>query len=252
MRILLANDDGVNAPGIHAFRDALTEIGEVVVVAPETEMSAVGHAITLTTPLRVREIDAPDGSFFGYAVNGTPADCVKIAVRALMADNPPDIVVSGVNQGPNVATNVIYSGTVSAATEGVILGFPSVAVSMNSFIRPDFTTAARRGAQVVAQVSKRGLPEGVLLNVNVPAVDDDEIVGTKVCRMGSSKFREEFEKRVDPRMNDYYWQGGAMVIADTDHDADIVWLEKGYVTVTPIHFDLTRHQFLDEVNGWFV
>ncbi len=250
MRILVANDDGITAPGIAVLREALMPLGTVTVVAPETEMSAVGHAITLTTPLRVRRVETADGDFFGYAVNGTPADCVKIAVRELMKENPPDLVVSGVNQGPNVATNVIYSGTVSAATEGVILGIPGVAVSMASFTRSDFSVAARYARLIAQRVAEEGLPEGVLINVNVPAVDGDDIVGVKVCRMGESKFREAFDKRVDPRMADYYWQGGGMVIADADHDADIVWLEKNYVTVTPIHFDLTRHDLLDRIAGW--
>ncbi len=248
LKILLTNDDGINAKGINAMREALSEIGSVTVVAPESEMSAVGHAITLADPLRVRKVSV-NGKSIGSAVNGTPADCVKIAVRAIL-DEKPDIVVSGVNHGQNVATNIIYSGTVSAATEGTILGIPSVAISLASFTAMDFGPAVEHGARIVEKVIKNGLPEGTLLNVNVPAVHRDSIKGVKVCRMGSSKFHEVFEKRLDLRSNDYYWQGGAMVHDDGDHDADIKWLDAGWVTVTPIHFDLTRYDFLDSMEKW--
>ncbi|MBI4667289.1 MAG: 5'/3'-nucleotidase SurE [Nitrospinae bacterium] len=248
MEILLTNDDGINAKGIEAMREALSALGKVTVVAPETEMSAVGHAITLVDPLRVRHVQR-DGEFFGIAVNGTPADCVKIAVRAILPKRP-DIVVSGINQGANVATNIIYSGTVSAATEGMILGIPSVAVSLASFTSRDFSGAKHYGLRIVERVAREGLPEGTLLNVNVPPSDMDKIRGVKVCRMGSSKFSEVFERRVDPRQNDYYWQGGAMGLDKADDDADITYLNDGYVTVTPIHFDLTNHQFMDKIIRW--
>lgn len=250
MKILLSNDDGINAKGIEAMRGALEKIGDVFVVAPETEMSAVGHAITITDPLRVRKV-MKDGSLFGIAVDGTPADCVKIAARAILTERP-DIVVSGINQGQNVATNVIYSGTVSAATEGMILGIPSIAISLGSFTSRDFSVAAEYGVKIARMVLEKGLPEGVLLNINVPAIPADKIKGVKVCRMGISKFREVFEKRVDPRQNDYYWQGGEMVLHEGDTDADIGLLEQGYVTVTPIHFNLTKYDFLDELDGWKV
>lgn len=249
MRILLANDDGINAPGIAAAREAAMEVAEVTLVAPESEMSAVGHAITLTTPLRART-ESKNGSFFGYAVNGTPADCVKLAARELMKGNLPDVVLSGVNQGANVATNVIYSGTVSAATEGTILGIPSIAVSLASFTSTDFSVAARIGASIARLVARRKLPKGTLLNVNVPALRAEEIKGIRVCRMGSSTFREKFEKRVDLRGHTYYWQGGEMMTNGTDDDADIVWLKEGYVTITPIQFDLTKYDFLDQLGSW--
>jgi len=248
MKILLSNDDGINAKGIEAMRTALEKVAEVFVVAPETEMSAVGHAITITDPLRVRRV-MRNGSLFGIAVDGTPADCVKIAARAILAERP-DLVVSGINQGQNVASNIIYSGTVSAATEGMILGIPSIAVSLASFTSHDFSVAAEYGVKIALKALEKGLPEGVLLNVNVPALPADKIKGVKVCRMGVSKFREVFEKRVDPRLNDYYWQGGEMLVSDGDGDADIGLLQEGYVTVTPIHFDLTRNDFLENMRGW--
>lgn len=248
MNILLTNDDGINAIGIAAMAEALGKIGNVTVVAPETEMSAVGHAITLTDPLRVRSVEK-NGRNFGIAVNGTPADCVKIAVRAIL-DEKPDIVVSGINHGQNVATNIIYSGTVSAATEGMILGIPSVAVSLASFTERDFSTAADIGVSIVENVAERGIPKGTLINVNVPALPANEIKGVKICRNGRSKFTEKFEKRVDPRQIDYYWQGGEMTILEEDEDADIAWLDKGFTTVTPIRFDLTDHDFIDSMDEW--
>lgn len=248
MRVLLTNDDGINARGIAMMREELADIAEVTVVAPETEMSAVGHAITLTDPLRVRKVNK-NGGFFGYAVDGTPADCVKIAVRAIL-DEKPDIVVSGINHGQNIATNVIYSGTVSAATEGMILGIPSIAVSLSTFEMADFSQAARYGAKIARMAHEKGIPTGSLLNVNVPALPENEIKGVKICRNGSSKFIEEFERRVDLRNNDYYWQGGGMEISEQDKDADITYLKEGWVTVTPIHFDLTAYHFLGDLEKW--
>ncbi len=245
MKILLTNDDGINAPGIFALRKALFEIADVTVVAPETEMSAVGHAITLTDPLRVRKIMS-DGALFGYAVNGTPADCVKIAIRAILPD-PPDMVVSGINHGQNVATNIIYSGTVSAATEGMILGIPSVAVSLGTFAEVDFSVAAKKAIEIIGKIANIRLPEGSLVNVNIPALPEEELKGIKICPMGCSRFKEVFEKRVDPRGVDYYWQGGAMEVDKRDEKSDIAWLDKGYITVTPIHFDLTNYEFMTQL-----
>jgi len=248
MRILLTNDDGINADGIKAFWRALTEIADVTVVAPETEMSAVGHSITLSDPLRVRQVKL-NGQPYGLAVNGTPADCVKIAVRAILRERP-DMVVSGINHGQNVATNIIYSGTVSAATEGTILGIPSVAVSLASFAGGDFSVAVDYGIRVIKEVAARGLPPDVLINVNVPAVPRAQVKGTKVCRMGMSKFSDMFERRVDPRQRDYYWQGGRMEMSPEDQEADIQWLSENWVTVTPIHYDLTHYGLLDRMREW--
>lgn len=248
MNILVTNDDGINAAGLKALKEAMETLGHVTVVAPEAEMSAVGHSITISNPLRVRRVQR-NGEEFGLAVNGTPADCVKIAVRALMSQ-PPDLVVSGINHGQNVATNVIYSGTVSAATEGMILGIPALAVSVSSFTPGDFSAAAQFAVTVARETARRGLPEGTLLNVNVPSLPFDQIKGIKLCRQGRSVFREVFERRVDPRQNDYYWQGGAMQVDERDADADIEWLTQGWVTVTPLHFDLTSYSFMRRMDEW--
>ncbi len=249
MKILLANDDGINAPGLRALCRGLKTIGDVTVAAPEMEMSAVGHAITIAMPLRVREVK-DHGQPFGYAVNGTPADCVKIALLAIMKE-PPDIVISGINHGANLATNIIYSGTVSAATEGTILGVPSIAFSLTTHGKePDFGSAVKHAVAITKKVFEKGLQRGTLLNVNIPALPEKEIKGVRICRQSHCVFRGAFEKREDLRGVDYYWQGGVMDTKDPDPNVDIVLNEKGYITITPIHFDLTNHSYLDELRSW--
>lgn len=248
MKILLTNDDGINAQGLTVLRDKIKEIAEVMVVAPETEQSAAGHAITLSDPLRVRKIEK-DGEFIGYGVNGTPADCVKIAVRAIL-DARPDMVISGINLGANIATNVIYSGTVSAATEGTILGIPSIAVSLATFVNPDFTAAASFTKKLALKVYEKGLPEGTLLNVNVPNMPEDGIKGVVFTRQGSSRFQEEFDKRTDPRGHIYYWQGGEMMFNEKNDDTDSDAIRRDMISITPIHYDLTDYKFLEKIRGW--
>ncbi len=195
--ILVTNDDGIFAPGIKSLWKAMTEIGNVTVVAPENEMSAVGHAITLSDPLRVDKIGRSDG-FSGYAVGGTPADCVKIGVQSIL-NEPPDVIVSGINLGENTGTSIIYSGTVSAATEGTMLNIPSVAVSLCTNSNPDFSGAMNAAKIVVQKVLENGLPKKTLLNVNVPAIDSQEIKGIRVTEQGNVTYRDTFERREDPR-----------------------------------------------------
>ena len=248
MRILVSNDDGINAKGIRILAAELRKLGEVTVVAPDAERSAVGHAITLSDPLRVKEV-REDGELFGYAVNGTPADCVKIAINALLPE-PPELLVSGVNLGANVATDIIYSGTVSAATEGTIMGVPSIAVSLNTFVSPDFGPAARFARLLAAEAHERGLAQGTLLNVNVPNLPWDQLTGVVVVRQGRSRFVETFHKRIDPRNNTYYWQAGEMVVIEEGEDVDVAALRAGNITVTPIHYDLTNYAELEHLRRW--
>jgi 5'-nucleotidase len=243
MRILLSNDDGIHAPGIHALYDAVKDLGEIHVVAPDVERSAVGHAITLSDPIKTQKIHR-NGDFFGYAVGGTPADCVKLAVYALM-DKPPDLVISGINLGPNAGISVIYSGTVSAATEGTILGIPSIAISMNTFKDPLWDTAAHFARHFAKLVMKNGLPAETLLNVNVPNVPLNEIKGTRLTRMGRSRFVETFDRRVDPRGNIYYWMDGQLEMLGDAKGTDVKAVEEGYVSITPIWFDLTHAAAMD-------
>ena len=248
--ILLTNDDGITSPGLHAARGALLEMGDVVVVAPDAERSAVGHAITTITPLRVKEFQRNDEPI-GFAVNGTPADCVKIAVGSLL-ERVPDIVVSGINIGPNTATNVIYSGTVSAATEARMLGVPSMAISLGAFSNLDFSFAAVTARRIAETVLEHGLPDQVLLNVNVPNLPESLIRGVRVTRQGRSAYVEDFEIRTDPRQQTYYWLAGKYEMTDTDEDTDAHALQQGYVSVMPVTFDLTAHEHLETIRSWAI
>jgi len=248
--ILVTNDDGVYAPGIYALYQAMRDLGNVHVVAPESERSAVGHALTISDPLRVWAVDRY-GETFGHAVNGTPADCVKLAVKSIL-NRKPDLVVSGINQGPNTAINVIYSGTVSAATEGTIMGIPSIAFSLASFRISDFDFAARFATHLATQVMENGLPDGTLLNVNIPALPEDQILGVKITRQGKGRYEEYFEKRVDPMNRNYYWLAGKKLQLDNESDVDDVAVLERYVAITPIQFDLTDYKVLDQLKEWNV
>jgi 5'-nucleotidase len=246
--ILVSNDDGIDAPGLAALVTELKKISAVTVVAPDKQRSAVGHAITMHYPLRVKKF-SKDGRFFGHAVEGTPADCVKLAIRALMAE-PPDLVVSGVNHGSNTAVNIIYSGTVSAATEGTLLDVPSIAVSLTTYEPADFRPAARFAKRLALHVLRTGLPAGTLLNVNVPAVSASKIRGVKVTRQGNSRWDDTFDVRVDPNNRTYYWLTGKLDVQDTTDDTDVVAVRKNYISVTPIQYDLTDYRVLKSIRSW--
>jgi 5'-nucleotidase len=237
MKILLTNDDGIYAPGLFALFQALKSDHELTIVAPESEMSAVGHAITLTLPLRVQEVKK-NGSFYGYAITGTPADCVKIAVQELL-DRPPDIILSGINPGANVGVNVLYSGTVSAATEGAFLGVQSAAISLNTRQNPDFSFAAQFSKEIIRFMMESGLKDGTALNVNIPAVPREKIAGVCFTKQGISRFEERFERRSDPRGNVYYWLSGETPIENGNPETDSMALQENKITITPIHYNLT-------------
>ena len=247
MRILVTNDDGIQSPGLHALVRALRGWGEVWVIAPDREQSAVGHAITLSEPIRLFPWTI-EGANHTFAISGTPADCVKLALTELMPARP-DLVLSGVNRGENTGISVIYSGTVSAATEGTINGIPSIAISLGSFVSTRFEAAALVGRRIAEVVAERGLPAETLLNVNVPDLPLDEIKGIRVTRQGRTRFQETFMKRADPRGKVYYWMDGAKLpLEETDTDGTA--LHEGYVTVTPIRLDFTHHDFLSELRRW--
>jgi 5'-nucleotidase len=245
MRILLTNDDGIHAAGLRALFEALRENFDVSIVAPETEMSAVGHAITLNSPLRVRRIQE-NGSFYGFAVVGTPADCVKIAVKELL-ERPPDVVLSGINLGRNVGMDILYSGTVSAATEGAFLGYRSAAISLDTRQDPDFRFAAQFAKGVIRFMVENKLRDGTALNVNIPAVPPEEIKGVCLTRQGISRFEERFERRTDPRGNTYYWLAGETTVENGMPDADSTVLQQSMITLTPIHYDLTCREELERL-----
>jgi len=244
-KILITNDDGIFAPGIYALWEAMQEVGQTTVVAPDTEQSAVGHAITLSDPLRVEGIHRT-GGFEGFAVSGTPADCAKIAIRSLM-DKKPDVLISGINRGANLGNNIIYSGTVSAATEGTMLGIPSVAISINSFNSDEFRGAKETAIKVVHYLTNNTLPSGTLLNVNVPYCPPEEIKGIKVTRQGNQYFQDDFDQRKDPRGRTYYWMKGKIVDDDQELYYDSKAVCDGYVSITPIHFQMTNESYFTKL-----
>jgi len=239
----------VESPGLHALAGALAELGEVTVCAPEAEQSAVGHSITTRVPLRLKPVTV-EGLDRTYCVNGTPADSVKIAAGWLYTDGRPDLVVSGINLGPNTATNVIYSGTVSAATEARIMGIPSFAISLGTFVDPLWPTAAGVAVRVAAAVLQHGLPRRVLLNVNVPNRPADQVRGVRVTRQGDSSFVDALEERRDPRGQPYYWLAGSYQMTDTDPTTDALALQEGWVSITPLSLDLTAHHVFADFSRW--
>lgn len=250
-RILLCNDDGIHAPGIQSLASALDGLGELSVVAPTTEQSAVGHAITVRDPVRAHkeEFRVPSGPIPAWGVTGTPADSVKLACHELL-DASPDLVVSGINQGPNTAVNVLYSGTVSAATEASILGLDALAISYCDWSEPEFEAAGGWARRIVEWTLDRGLPRGVLLNVNVPALPSDEIKGVALTRQARSRWEEGFEERTDPANRPYYWLAGTFVNLDDGQETDLSAIDRGYVSVTPIQHDMTAYDAFGSLQEW--
>ncbi len=248
MRILLTNDDGIYAKGIEAIYLALADKHDVTVVAPETEQSAIGHAITWLQPLRILSVNR-NGAFFGHALAGTPADCVKLALTEIL-ETPPHVVVSGINMGANVGVNVIYSGTVSAATEAAVMGVPSIAVSIDSFDTRDFSAATQFVLHLLETIEKEGFPEGVALNVNVPNVPADQVRGVRITHQGNMKCVENYDRRTDPRNHVYYWLRNTSISRDPHPSADSRALEEDHISVTPIHCNLTHYPTIERLKSW--
>ncbi len=248
MRILLTNDDGIYAEGIYALYLALKKIAKVTVVAPDSERSSVGHGITLRHPLWQRKA-VRNGKPFGIALSGLPADCVKFGVAVVMKKKP-DLVVSGINCGPNEGASVHYSGTVAGAREGALMGIPSIAVSYNSFTKNDYRYAAKITTKLCTAVSKNGMPKGTFFNVNVPALAESRIKGIRFTRQGLDPILGTFTQRKDPNLREYYWMGGEFKPPQKDDGTDTWAMHNGYVTVTPVHCDLTNRQVLDELKRW--
>ncbi|MCS7000082.1 MAG: 5'/3'-nucleotidase SurE [Bacteroidota bacterium] len=250
MNILVTNDDGITSQGIYSLVEALRPLGSVTVVAPDRQQSAVGHALTVSEPLRVVRFWR-DEQFFGYAVSGTPADCVKLAVARLLPTKP-DIVVSGINHGYNTGINVLYSGTVSAATEAMLLGIPAVAISLGTFDEnADCSVAARTAAYIVERYHEFELPPTTLLNVNVPPLPEHQIKGVRITRQGQGVWNDEYEERLDPMGRPYYWLRGTYNHLDSDPNADDVAVEQGYIAITPIHYDLTDRAAIERLKERF-
>ena len=248
MRILISNDDGIDSRGIAELAKAMKEIGEVTIVAPKTEQSAVGHSITMKFPLRVCEYYKNE-DLFGYSVDGTPADCIKMGIRNIMPV-PPDIVISGINLGSNTAINIIYSGTVSAAREAAIMDVPAIAVSVTDHDAVHFEYACKLVQKLAPMIVKKRLAPGTMLNVNVPNLPFDQIKGVLITKQGKSKWADIYEKRTDPYGKEYFWLTGKLIESDTALDCDQFAVKSQYATVSPIHFDLTDYTTLDEMQSW--
>jgi 5'-nucleotidase len=245
--ILVVNDDGIDAPGIHALIKVVQELGDVVVVAPDGPQSGMGHAITIAKPLRLDKVELYEGVEM-YKSSGTPVDCVKLAVNQVFKGRKPDLCVSGINHGLNHSINVIYSGTMSAAVEGAIEGIPSIGFSLDNFTyKADFSTCLPFVRAVAEQVLNHGLPAGTLLNVNFP---DGEINGIKICRQANAKYAEEFDERLDPHKRNYYWLTGVFQNNDHGEDTDVWALNQKYASVVPIQFDMTAHHMIPTLNSW--
>ncbi len=250
MRILLTNDDGVYAPGLRALRTELLKLGSVTVVAPATEQSAVGHSITLLTPLLVQDVLDEEQRPMGWAVEGRPADCVKLALMELLPE-PPDVVVSGLNAGSNAGINVLYSGTVAAAIEAAFYGRISIAVSLE-YTKPklDFPRAAGLARHVIEQIMARRPADGSLFNVNIPSLDRGPVRGIRTVPQNIAPYLETFDRRTDPRGRTYFWSNPGLTCPAPHPDTDVTALAEGYITVTPLQFNLTQWQRLEGMADW--
>jgi len=248
--ILITNDDGITAPGIRTLIEVMKGLGDVVVVAPDSPQSAMGHAITVNSTLFVEKIKVDDGKQMEYSCSGTPADCVKLAVNQIL-ERKPDLCVSGINHGSNSSINVIYSGTMSAAIEAGIEGIPAIGFSLLDYSWNANFEATKKFVKTIAEnVLKEGLPKDVVLNVNIPNLSNQELKGIKICRQARAYWEEEFDKRKNPQGRDYYWLTGKFVNLDHGEDTDEWALKNGYVSVVPVQFDLTAHHSIQTLNSW--
>ena len=248
MHVLLTNDDGIYAKGLNAlYRQCITQYS-VTVVAPDRERSAVGHGITLNQPLRAVPVHL-NGGMPGYAVSGTPADCIKLAILEILKHRP-DMVISGINPGANVGVNINYSGTVCAAKEAAVYGIPAIAVSMPGPEVAHYDDAAQFILRLVAEVARRGLPRGTFLNVNVPDIPMEAMSGVRISRHGTELFSEYVDKRVDPRNRAYYWQGCDTPIGHPDPFVDETALDRKYISITPIKCDATDYDTIPVLKDW--
>ena len=248
MRILLTNDDGVDSEGLLALKQALAPDHDVVIIAPDRNWSISGHTRTMDRPMRVSEVTLRDGSM-AYATDGTPSDCVALAALGFLEEKP-QLVISGLNNGNNLGDDITYSGTVAAAMEGIISGFPSIAVSMDTHPIWPVEVGAAFIARLVEQIGEWGLAKDILLNVNVPNKPRDQIRGVQITRLGRRIYEDQLIVREDPRGRKYYWIGGTKVTNQIEEGTDVAAIEEDYVTITPIHMDLTNHRLLETLRSW--
>lgn len=250
--ILVTNDDGITAPGLRMLISVMKTIGDVVVVAPDSPQSGMGHAITLDTALfsKKMKIDLDQDGIDEYSCSGTPADCVKLALQEILPKRP-DICVSGINHGSNSSINVIYSGTMSAAVEAGIEGIPAIGFSLCDYSwNADFSQAQDFIHEIVTTALENGIPKGTVLNVNIPKLKKEKLKGIKICRQAKANWKEKFDKRTNPMGKDYYWLTGEFELLDKGEDTDEWALANGYISVVPTQFDLTAHHVIQELNTW--
>ena len=248
--ILVTNDDGITSPGIRTLIEIMNEVGETVVVAPDSPQSAMGHAITINSTLHCEKIIVNNNSQLEYSCTGTPADCVKLAINELL-DRKPDLCVSGINHGSNSSINVIYSGTMSAAMEAGIEGIPAIGFSLLDYNwTADFNPLRKYIKQITIEALSNKIPENVVLNVNFPKLKEEEIKGIKICRQAKAKWVEKFDKRTNPMGREYFWLTGSFVNQDKGEDTDEWALKKGYISIVPTQFDLTAHRSIQQLNTW--
>lgn len=245
-KILISNDDGIHANGIQTLAAKLSQNYEVYVVAPDRERSATGHALTLHKPIRIEEASLGFPTNAAYAISGTPSDCVKLALNALLRDVPIDLVVSGINHGPNLGSDVIYSGTVSAALEGAIHGIPSIAVSLvnGSEKLADFSHGAQFISDFIPTAMKVGIPAKSILNVNIPAVSLHHFAGIKIAELGTRMYTDSYERRIDPRGGVYYWLAGEVIESGEAPETDVEAIRNNLVAISPVHYNLTNYNAL--------
>ncbi|MCH2224114.1 MAG: 5'/3'-nucleotidase SurE [Crocinitomicaceae bacterium] len=247
--ILITNDDGIFSKGIHSLYEVAKAFGEVVVVAPDSPQSGMGHAITINHPLRLDKSSIFPGTK-AYSCTGTPVDCVKLGIYEVL-NRKPDLIISGVNHGANTATNVLYSGTMSAAVEGAMEGIPSIGFSLCDFdLDADFSVAMIVAEKLIQKALKDGMPKGVCLNVNVPEIKEEDYKGIRVCKGAHSFWEDRFDKRNDQFGKPYYWLTGDFLDEDIGKDTDLHWIDKGYATIVPIKFDMTAYQVMNELENW--
>jgi len=248
--ILVTNDDGINAPGIRTLISIMKDIGDIVVVAPDSPQSGMGHAITINSTLHSSKITPKDSEIIEYSCSGTPADCVKLAINELMP-RKPDLCVSGINHGSNSSINVIYSGTMSAAIEAGIEGVPAIGFSLLDYSwNADFNQSKDFIRRIVINALNNKIPKGVVLNVNIPSIKKSDIKGVKICRQAMAYWVEEFDKRKNPLGQEYYWLTGKFVNKDQGEDTDEWALNNNYISIVPVEFDLTAHHAIQGLNDW--
>ena len=251
MNILISNDDGIAANGIRVLTEELSKKHDVYVVAPDRERSAAGHSLTLHTPLRVEELESKSGAKKTWVTTGTPGDCVKIAINAILSkDEQPDVVISGINHGPNLGADILYSGTVSCAMEGAMLGIPAIAVSLASMSAEyeDFKYTAHFVSLLLDKLNNFKFPTKCILNVNVPNLNEEDIVGIAITELGSRMFTDGYEKRIDPRGKVYYWMAGELINEPQNSKTDIAAVRNNKISITPVTYEMTRLETISDLN----